>query len=534
MVRTPNNESNGVWFLGVFESELMATDDFFRARLDQMLDLRHALAVLSTKLPWADIEAALAVKFAHQDRPAKAGVVDGLFGAEAVQFGGGVSRAGRPRLAIRLMAGLLYLKNSFNLSDEELVQRWSENVYWQHFCGLEYFEAKLPCDATQIGRFRTAIGEEGMELLLKATIDTAVQTKAIKPQEIERVIVDSTVQEKAIAHPTDSRLLDIARRKVVGAARRLGLQLKQTFEREGQDLRRRAGGYAHAKQFKRLKKVLRRQRTILGIVIREVRRKLDVRLQPAHGIEAPNALTLTAMNTWLQRAERIRTQRPKDKNKLYALHAPEVECISKGKARKPYEFGVKVGLAITHKSGLMVGARSFTGNPFDGHTLAEQLEQVRNLCQDVGAQPKTVIVDLGYRGMDHQNPQVEIIHRGRFKSLTQLQRRWLKRRQAIEPAIGHAKADHRMDRCWLPGAMGDALHALSCALGYNIRWLMRRLQAMARRALSWLLQMVAISAELPARQLGVRSPPLVRAAAWFKGWLTRLRQPRPAGRLALA
>lgn len=474
----------------------MATDDFFRARLQTMIDLRHPLAVLAAKLPWPGIEAALAVKFERVDRAPKSETIDGLFGVEAIESGGGISSAGRPRRPIRLMAGLLYLKNSFNLSDEELVQRWAENVYWQHFCGMEYFEPRLPCDATQIGRFRRAIGEDGLELLLKATIETAVQAQVIKPQELERVIVDSTVQEKAIAHPTDSRLLDIARRKVVMAAKRLGLKLKQTFEHEGAELRRRAGGYAHAKQFKRLRKVLRRQRTILGIVIREARRKLAQRLQPGeHNCEAPQALTLASMNTWLERAERIRTQQPKSKNKLYALHAPEVECISKGKARKPYEFGVKVGLAVTHKSGLMVGARSFPGNPYDGHTLAEQLEQVRNLYQDLGVVPKTAVVDLGYRGVDADNPGVEIIHRGKFKSLTAVQRRWLKRRQAIEPAIGHAKADHRMDRCWLQGASGDALHALSCALGYNVRWLMRALLAKARKALLCLLQSVGAGGE---------------------------------------
>jgi IS5 family transposase len=393
-----------------------------------MIDLRHPLAVLAEKLPWAAIEVGLAAKFAHQNRPAKSAEVDGLFGAEVVEFGGGISRAGRPRLPIRLMAGLLYLKNSFNLSDEELVQRWSENVYFQHFCGQTYFEPRLPCDATQVGRFRSAIGEEGLEQLLKATIDTAVQTRAIKPQELERVIVDSTVQEKAIAHPTDSRLLEIARHKVVSAAKRLGLQLKQTFAAEGKQLRRRAGGYAHAKQFKRLKKVLKRQRTILGIVMREVRRKLAARQVPStDNTQAPEPLALTAINTWLERAERIRTQRTKDKNKLYALHAPEVECIGKGKARKPYEFGVKVGLAVTHNSGLMVGARSFPGNPFDGHTLFEQLEQVRNLCQDTGLPQalvaKTVVVDLGYRGVDALNPGVEIVHRGKFKSMTAQQRR---------------------------------------------------------------------------------------------------------------
>ena len=128
-------------------------------------------------------------------------------------------------------------------------------------------------------------------------------------------------------------------------------------------------------------------------------------------------------------------------------------------------------MAVTHKQGLMVGARAFPGNPFDGHTLAQQLAQTTNLLQDLGRKPKQAIVDLGYRGVDAHNPGLEIIHRGKYKTLTAVQRRWLKRRQAIEPMIGHTKSDHRMDRCWLKGALGDALHAISCAAGYNIRWL---------------------------------------------------------------
>ena len=207
-----------------------------------------------------------------------------------------------------------------------------------------------------------------MEELLKATIDTAVKTKAIRPAEFERVIVDTTVQEKAIAHPVDSRLLEIARAKVVQAAKRVGIALKQTFVQEGKELRREAGGYAHAKQFKRLRRTVKRQRTILGIVLREIGCKLA-----SATCESPG--TIAHLNTLLERAERIRTQQPKDKNKLYALHAPEVECIGKGKARKPYEFGVKASIAVTHKSGLMVGARTFPGNPYDGHILSAQLEQ---------------------------------------------------------------------------------------------------------------------------------------------------------------
>ena len=388
----------------------MATDDFFRARLDQMIDLRHPLAVLARRLPWSQIEAALSPAFARKNIEGKVIDQDDLFGGTLETAGGGPSAAGRPRLPIRLMSALLYLKHAFNLSDEELVERWSENVVWQYFSGQTYYEPRLPCDATQIGRFRKAIGEAGVEELLKATIDTAVTTQAVRPAEFERVIVDSTVQEKAIAHPVDSRLLEIARAKVVQMAKFAGLTLKQTFVKEGRELRRKAGGYAHAKQFKRLRRVVKRQRTILGVVIREIKRKLS-----AASTDSPSRIT--RLNTLLERAERIRTQQPKDKNKLYALHAPEVECIGKGKARKPYEFGVKTSIAVTHKSGLMVGARTFPGNPYDGHALNQQLEQTTILLEDTGHSPKQVIVDLGYRGVDQDNPTVQIIHRGKYKSL---------------------------------------------------------------------------------------------------------------------
>jgi len=409
--------------------------------------------------------------------------------------GAGVSAAGRPRLAMRLMVSLLYLKHAFNLSDEELVERWGENVVWQFFSGQDYYEPRLPCDATQIGRFRSAIGEAGVEELLKATIDTAVSTKAIRSIEFERVIVDTTVQEKAIAFPTDSRLLEIARYQVAKAAKFAGITLKQTFAREGKALRRRAGGYAHAKQFRRLKRVLKRQRTVLGIVLREVGRKLATATT-----ESP--ATLNRLTTLLGRAERIRTQQPKDKDKLYAMHAPEVECIGKGKARQPYEFGVKASIAVTHRSGLMVGARTFPGNPYDGHILSAQLEQTGILLEDVGRAPKQVVVDLGFRGVDADNPDVEIIHRGKFKSLTNPQRRWLKRRQAVEPAIGHLKLDHRMNRCWLAGAIGDALHTVLCAAGYNLRWLLRAIARGRIKSLFltfWLgcLQMLAAASGRP-------------------------------------
>ena len=446
----------------------METPDFFRARIDAMINLNDPLAVLAGRLPWDQIETAVAAKFERQGRAGP--VLEGhdMFGPTLAVAGGGISNAGRPKLPIRLMASLVYLKHSFNLSDEEVVVRWSENVLWQFFSGMDYYEHRLPCDATQIGRFRRDLGEDGMELLLKATIDTALAIKAVKPKDLERVIVDTTVQEKAIAHPVDSRLIEIARHKVVSAAKRAGIQLKQTFAKEGKELRRRAGGYAHAKQFRRLKKVLKRQRTILGIVLREVQRKLEsADFAPEH----PKAVS--DLMVWLERAERIRTQQRNGTNKLYALHAPEVECIGKGKARKPYEFGVKSAVVVSHKHGLMLGARTFPGNPYDGHILNAALEQATNLMQDHAVTLKQIVVDLGFRGVDADNPNVEIIHRGKYKSLTAQQKRWLRRRQAVEPAIGHLKSDNRMDRCWLQGALGDALHAISCAAGYNLRWLLR-------------------------------------------------------------
>jgi len=250
--------------------------DFFRHRIDTMINLNDPLAVLASRLPWAQMEAAVASKFEHQNRIGEVLVGEDLFGSTQTLVAAGRSNAGRPKLPLRLMISLLYLKNSFNLSDEELVQRWSENILWQYFSGMDYYEHRLPCDATQIGRLRRALGEDGMELILKATIDTAVAIGAVQARDLERV----------------------------SAAKRAGISLKQTYAKECKTLRCKAGGYAHAKQFRRLQRVLKRQRTILGVVIREVQRKMQA---PDFAPESPN----------------------------------------KGKARKPYEFGVKSAVAVS-------------------------------------------------------------------------------------------------------------------------------------------------------------------------------------------
>jgi transposase, IS5 family len=337
-------------------------------------------------------------------------------------------------------------------------ERWEQDVYFQFFCGQEYFQPRLLCDPANLVRFRQALGEADVEELLAATIAAAVQMKAVTPVEFERVIVDTTVQEKAIAYPTDSRLLEVVRGKLVQLAQGAGLGLKQTYEREGKRLRRRAGGYAHAKQFKCLRRVLKRQRTVLGRLLRDIERKLS---------GAPDERQ-TQLRAWLERAWRICRQRPKDKNKLYALDAPEVECIGKGKARQPYEFGVKVSFALTEKHGLIVGARAFPGTPYDGYTLAEQLEQSFILLQDLPGtpQPKTVLVDLGFRGVDVEVSSVHLIDRGKHKTLTSTQRRWLK------------------------GQTRDALHAVLGAAGYNLRWLLRAIVRLGLRSRFFILALL--------------------------------------------
>lgn len=389
-----------------------ATEDFFRLRLDQMIDLRHPLAVLASRMPWQQIEASVAHLFARKARADVAMPDLDLFGEKVVRAGSR-SNAGRPRVPLRIMIALLYLKHAFNESDEGVVARWADSPRWQFFSGCTCYEDRQPCDATTLVKFRQLLGEEGVEDLLAQTINVAVEQGLIKPQELTRVIVDSTVQHKAIAYPTDSRLLEVARAKLVEAAKEVGIGLKQTFAKEGKQLTRQAGGYAHARQFKRLKRTVRRQRTIVARLGREIARKAS-----AIGAAVHEALTDT-----LNKAERIAEQSAQrkaiqGKAKLYAWHAPEVSCISKGKARMPYEFGVKVGIASTLRGNLIVGARAFHGNPYDGHTLHEQLEQASILMQDTEQKPEKVFVDLGYRGVDAHNPDVRIVHRGKAKRST--------------------------------------------------------------------------------------------------------------------
>jgi len=349
-----------------------------------------------------------------------------------------------------------------------VVNTWVENPYWQFFCGETYLQTEPPIDPSSLTRWRKRIGEEGVETLLAVSIDAARRGGVIQKRSVQQVIVDTTVMPKAIAHPTDSRLLDRSRQHLVKVAEDNGLRLRQNYNRVAPRLASQIGRYAHAKQFKRMKKAVRTLRTRVGRVHREVARQLHTLPE----------LARAKVQDLLQRTGRILTQRTKDKNKLYALHAPEVECISKGKARTPYEFGVKVSIATTLKEGLVVGMRSMPGNPYDGHTLAETLEQV-GILTGTDKLPATAIVDKGYRGVEIEG--VRILRSGQKRGVTKALKAMIKRRSAIEPAIGHMKMDGRLGRNPLKGALGDALHSVLCGAGHNLRLILAALRLLCAR-----------------------------------------------------
>jgi IS5 family transposase len=407
------------------------TLEIFRSRLDQVINMNHPLVKLANIIDWSFFEQAYSKHYSDDQ--------------------------GRPSKTIRLMVGLHYLKHTFDESDESVVERLLENPYWQYFCGFEYFQKTLPAHFTMMTKFRGRIGPEGVEKMLQAIIKTAVKTGALKRRNMRRVVVDTTVQEKAITYPTDAKLYRKMCEVLVACTKDLGIKLRQSYKRKGKQALFRQARYAHAKQYKRARRETRKLKTYLGRVVRDIRRKateFDERLQ--------DYLTL---------ADRLLSQEKHSKNKLYSIHAPEVECISKGKAHKRYEFGVKTGVTSTHEDSWILGVKTFPGNPYDGHTLNASLEQTEKLT---GQKINEAFVDLGYRGHDHQgHTQVHVVDGRKLKKLTRHVRGLYKRRSAIEPMIGHLKNDNGMSKNWLKGEDGDMINALLSGCGYNMRKLLR-------------------------------------------------------------
>lgn len=424
------------------------TDDLFRARLSNIINPRHELVRLAQMIDWRMFETA---------------------------FGPLYAEVGRPGLPTRLMVGLHLLKHVFNLSDEVVCARWVENPYYQHFCGFDYFQHELPVDRSSMTRWRERIGPGGMEVLLKATIAAGLDGGVVAAKELERVTVDTTVQPKAVTHPSDARLYHRGREILVRLATKHGLVLRQSYARLGKRVLRKAGAYLHARQNNRAKREIKRLKTFLGRVTRDIRRKL-----------AGDAALTSHFARALALVDRLLAQQRHDTGKLYSLHAPEVECLAKGKAHKKYEFGVKVSVAVTNRSGFVLGMMALPGNPGacpragrrpdpgDGHTLDGAARQVERLT---GTPIARLYVDRGYRGHNDRRKD-RVFLSGQRRGLTPTIRKELRRRSAIEPAIGHMKSDGRLGRNYLLGTLGDAINAILAGVGYNLRLILNWLRAL--------------------------------------------------------
>jgi len=410
----------------------------FQVELAKIVDLSHPLVVLGGQIDWSSFENALGASFCECN--------------------------GAPGKPVRLMVGLHYLKHAFNLSDELVVERWRENPYWQHFCGMKYFEHEQPIHPTSMTRWRKKVGEDGMETLLAETVAAGLKTKAITPKSVESVNVDTTVQEKAVAYPTDARLYHVMRGKLVKLAKRHGIAFRQSYERVSKAALLLSGRYFHARQAKRARREVRKLKTWLGRVTRDIARRIS-----------GDGFLEEAFSELLSKARRLLGQTRESKDKLYSIHAPEVECISKGKAHKKYEFGNKASFVFTSREGFCLGALGLHGNPYDGHTLSGSLEQAERLCG--GLSIREVFVDRGYRGHGYTGEAtIHICDGNRRKGLSRRLKRLRKRRSAIEPMIGHMKNDGRLGRNYLLGEDGDRMNVILCACGQNLRLLLNRIK----------------------------------------------------------
>ncbi len=404
--------------------------DLFRIELQHLVDRQHPLVQLADQIRWSEFDAAFTPLFCADN--------------------------GRAACPVRLMVGLHYLKHTFDLSDENTVAQWVENPYWQYFCGGKFFEHRLPIDPSSMSRWRGRLQEAGVEQMLAELIATGLRSGVIRPTMLERINVDTTVQEKFIRFPTDARLYDRMRERLVTAAQRRGIGLRQSYTRVGRRTLTSQQRYASAQQFRRARRMTKHLHTLLGRVVRDIERKTTQYDRELMEL--------------LHRARRLLAQQRQDREKLYSVHAPEVECLAKGKVQKRYEFGCKVSVASTSRGNWIVGARALHGNPYDGHTLGGALQQVERVS---GQKPKTAFVDLGYRGHGVEGEsEVHVVPRKR-RHLARSLRRWMNRRAAIEPVIGHLKAEHRMERNRLKGCVGDQLNAVLSACGFNLRKLLR-------------------------------------------------------------
>lgn len=396
----------------------------FFSRFEDQLNQKHPLFILANKIQWQVFDDAFEKHYSLTQ--------------------------GKPAKPIRVMVSLLILKQLRNLSDESVVEQWSENSYYQYFSGEQTFVPKIPCVATELVEFRKRIGEQGIELIFKESI--RINGKDANDDNLSG---DTTVQEKNITYPTDDKLYKKIITKCQGIATKEEVELRQSYKYTVKDLsitqrlRRNKGGDGKAKA------ASRKVKTIAGRLVRELERKLTPQAMKRYGMD-------------LQLFTRVLEQKREDSDKIYSLHEPQTKCYTKGKEHKKYEFGSKASFLVTQRTGVIVGALNFTETMHDSKTLPQAIEQYERLT---GRQAQNIFLDRGYRGPKKIN-NTNLFTPKPDKNITKTRRKRHKRRAAIEPVIGHLKYDHRMLRNYLKGVRGDAMNLMLAAAALNFKRVM--------------------------------------------------------------
>ena len=435
--------------------------------LETMLDFKHPLFKLANMVDWSLFEKSFAPLFCADN--------------------------GRPPKPIRLMTGLLMLKHLRNVSDEQVVVQFTENAYYQYFCGLEAFSISAPCASSELVHFRHRIGEKGVELILKESIRINLALEDRKKEEEDRknrkngrgrksdkdqtAFIDSTVQEKNVTFPTDSKLLNKIINYCHKVAKAEGIKVRQSYAREikGLKLAQRFRGKSHSK--KKVAKADRRMRTIAGRLVRELLRVLPSESKYRGYLE----LCLSFVNGELL-----------DGHKIYSLHEPDVLCICKGKEHKKYEFGNKVSI-VRLWNGIIIGAMAFR-NEYDGHTIDRAKEQALRLY---GRTIRILAGDRGYRGQKMSGDtkiMIPDVPKASDSAYMKARKHKLFRKRAgIEPVIGHCKSDHRLGRNFYKGLFGDSINVMLAAAAYNLKRAMRLLLCLFR----WVIKRLMAEGQWP-------------------------------------
>lgn len=404
-------------------------ENLFFQKLENMLNPKHDLYKLANKIDWKHFDDQLSKFYKSKGRPAK---------------------------PIRLMVSLMILKQLYDISDEQVCKSWVQNPYWQYFSGAVTFQWALPCDPSDLTYFRNRIGKKGVELIFQYSI----RLHGEDAQEKE-VCIDTTVQEKNITFPTDTKLHVKIIKKCWKIAEENNVEKRQSYSRVLKKLLKAQRFRNHPKNKKNAKAAARKIKTIAGRLVRELERQLPTK-------------KLAEYEKELHLFNRVLAQKKGDKNKIYSLHESEVYCISKGKEHKKYEFGSKASIVMTANTGIIIGAKDVK-NAYDGHTLDSVIAQAERLR---GKKISSANVDKGYKGKSKVNGTKIFRPKTASKKTTAYEKRRLKqrfkRRAAIEPIIGHLKSDHGLKKCFLKGNLGNEINLIMTCTAFNLKKYMRK------------------------------------------------------------